>query len=152
MSANIKLSKAQINKIIKSGGALGSILMRFLPKLIKLAVLLGKNVLASLGLSAAMSATDAAIQKRMYGSGTKIVKFSNENLNNMTKILKALKDSDVLMKGVTKKLKSDLKNGGALPIIPMLLGTLGASLLTGRGMYRAGFGNNKCSCGQGMYH
>ena len=33
----------------------------------------------------------------------------------------------------------------------MLLGTLGASLLTGREMYRAGFGNNKSNCGQGMY-
>ena len=33
----------------------------------------------------------------------------------------------------------------------MLHGTLDASLLTGRGMCRAGFGNNKCNCGQGMY-
>ena len=56
----------------------------------------------------------------------------------MTKIVKALEDSDVLMKGVTKALKNDSKKGGALPLIPMLLGTLGASLLTGRGMYRAG--------------
>ena len=64
MSADIKLSKAQINKIIKSGGALGSILARFLPKLIKPAISLGKNIPSPLGLSAAMSATDAAIQKK----------------------------------------------------------------------------------------
>ena len=64
MSAYIKLSKAQINKIIKSGGALGSMLARFLPKLIKPAISLGKNVLAPLGLSAAMPTTDAAIQKK----------------------------------------------------------------------------------------
>ena len=64
MSADIKLNKAQINKIIKSGSALGSILMRFLPKLIKPAISLGINVLASLGLSAAMSAKDAANQKK----------------------------------------------------------------------------------------
>ena len=38
----------------------------------------------------------------MYGSGTKTVKFSNKDLNDMTKIAKALEDSDVLMKGVTK--------------------------------------------------
>ena len=150
MSADIKLSKAQIKKSIKSGGALGSILMRFLPKLIKTAISLGKNVLAPLGLSAAMSATDAAIQKKMYGSGTKIIKLTNEDLNDMTKIVKALEDSDVLMKGVTKTLKRDIKKGGALPIIPMLLGTLGASLLTRRGLFRAGSGN-KCNCGQGMY-
>ena len=69
----------------------------------------------------------------------------------MTKIVKALEDSDVLMKGVTKTLKNYIKRGGALPLIPMLLGTLSASLLTGRGMYRAGFGNNECKWGQGMY-
>ena len=63
MSADKKLSKAQINKIIKSAGALGSVLARFLPTLIKPAISLGKNILAPLGLSAAMSATDAAIQK-----------------------------------------------------------------------------------------
>ena len=64
MSTDIKLSEAQINKLIKSGGALRSILARFLPKLIKPAPSLGKNILAPLGLSAAMSATDAAIQKK----------------------------------------------------------------------------------------
>ena len=35
-------------------------------------------------------------------------------------------------------IKNDIKKGGALPLIPMLLGTLDASLLTGRGMYTAG--------------
>ena len=61
MSTDIKLSKAQINKLIKEGGALGSIPARFLPKLIKPAISLGKKKLTSLGLSAAMS----AIQKKM---------------------------------------------------------------------------------------
>ena len=75
MSTDIKLSKAQINKLIKEGGALGSILARFLPKLIKLAISLGENILAPLGLSAAMSATDATIQKKVHGYGTKTVKF-----------------------------------------------------------------------------
>ena len=64
MPTDIKLSKAQINKLVKSGGALGSILAKFLPKLIKPAISLGKNILAPLGLSAAMSATDAAINKK----------------------------------------------------------------------------------------
>ena len=49
MSTDIKLSKAQISKLIKSGGTLGSILARFLPKLIKSALSLGKNILAPLG-------------------------------------------------------------------------------------------------------
>ena len=64
MSTGIKLSKAQRKKFIKEGGALRSILARFLPKLKKPAILLGKNILVPLGLSAAMSATDAAIQKK----------------------------------------------------------------------------------------
>ena len=61
MSTDVKLSKAQINKLIKERGALESILARFLPKLIKPALSLGKNILATLGVSATMSATDAAI-------------------------------------------------------------------------------------------
>ena len=109
MLTDIKLSKSQINKLIKEGGALGSILARFLPKLIKPALSLGKHILAALGLSAAMSATDAAIQKKMYGSGTKTIKFSSKDLDDMTKIVKALEDSDVLMKGVTRTLKNDIK-------------------------------------------
>ena len=44
------------------------------------------------------------------------------------------------MKGITETLKNDLKKGGALPLIPMSLGTLGASLLTGRGLFRSGKG------------
>ena len=63
----------------------------------------------------------------MYGSG-KPVKFSNEDLDDVTKIVKALEDSDILMKGVTKTLKNDTKKGGALPIIPMLLGTFVGSI------------------------
>ena len=47
--------------------------------------------------------------------------------------------------GLTKTLKNDIKKGGALPVTPMLLRTLSASLLTGKGMYRTGFGN-KCNC------
>ena len=57
-----------------------------------------------------MSATDAAIQKKMYGSA-KTVKFSNKDLGDMTKIVivKALEDSDALMKGITETLKNDIK-------------------------------------------
>ena len=98
MSTNIKLSKAQINKLIKEGDVLGSILARLLPKLIKPAISLGRNFLAPLGISAAMSATDAAFQKEVHGYGTKTVRFSNNNLGDMSKIVKALEDSDVLMK------------------------------------------------------
>ena len=63
MSTDIKLNKAQINKLMKEGGALGSILATILPKLIKPAISLGKNILVPHGLSAAMSATNVAIKK-----------------------------------------------------------------------------------------
>ena len=64
MSTDIKLSKVQINKILKEGGKLGKLLLGFLPKLIKPTISLGRNILAPLGLTAAMSATDEAIQKK----------------------------------------------------------------------------------------
>ena len=65
MSVDIKLSKAQIKKVIMSGVVLGSILGRLLPKLIKPATSVLKNIIAPLGLSAAISATDAAVKKYM---------------------------------------------------------------------------------------
>ena len=64
MSTDIKLSKVQRNKILKEGGKLEKLLMVFLPKVIKPAISLGKNILAPLGLTAAVSVTDAAIQKK----------------------------------------------------------------------------------------
>ena len=65
MSTDIKLSKVQIKKIM-SGGALGSILGRLLPKLIQVTSPILKNVVAPLGLSAGMSGIDGAIQKNIY--------------------------------------------------------------------------------------
>ena len=62
--ADIKLSKAQINKIIQSGGFLGSLLSKLAGPLMKIAVPLAKNVLALLGITAAASALDAGIQKK----------------------------------------------------------------------------------------
>ena len=64
MSADLKLSKAQISKIIKSGGFLGSLLSKIAGPLMKIAIPLAKNVLAPLGITAAASAIDAGIQKK----------------------------------------------------------------------------------------
>ena len=63
-SADIKLSKAQINKIIQSGGFLGSLLSKLVGPLMKLAVPLAKNVLAPLRITAVASALDAGIKKK----------------------------------------------------------------------------------------
>ena len=70
MSVDIKFSKAQINKIIQSEGLLGSLLTKLAGRLMKVAIPLAKNVLASLGIQAAASAIDAGIQKKVHGSGT----------------------------------------------------------------------------------
>ena len=66
MSTDLKLSKAQISKIIQSGGFLGSLLSKLAGPLMKVAIPLAKNVLAPLGITAAASAIDAGIQKKKY--------------------------------------------------------------------------------------
>ena len=66
MSTDLKLSKAQIFKIIQSGGFLGSLLSKLAGQLMKIAVPLANNILALLGIIAAASAIDAGIQKWKY--------------------------------------------------------------------------------------
>ena len=78
MSTDLKLSKAQISKIIQSGGFLGSLLSKLAGPLMKVAILLAKNVLAPLEITAAASAIDAGIQKKIYGSGRTTLIISNE--------------------------------------------------------------------------
>ena len=65
---DIKLSRAQISKIIQSGGFLGALLSKLAGPLMKVAVPLAKNILAPLGITAAASAIDAGIQKKLHGS------------------------------------------------------------------------------------
>ena len=63
VSTDLKFSKAQISKIIQYGGSLGSLLSNLAGPLMKVAIPLATNVLAPLEITAAPSATDAAIQK-----------------------------------------------------------------------------------------
>ena len=128
MSTDLKFSKAQIFKIIQSGGILRSLLSKLAGPLMKVAIPLAKNVLAPLGITAAASTIDAGIQKKIHGSGTTTLIISNEEMNDIMKIVQALEDSNILLKGVTKTIKNETKEqkGGFLS---MLLGTLGASLL-----------------------
>ena len=71
--------------------------------LMKIAISLAKNILAPLGITAAASAIDAGIQKKVHGSGTTTLIISNEEINDIMKIVQALEDSNILLKGVTKK-------------------------------------------------
>ena len=80
MSTDLKLSKAQISKLIQSGGFLGSLLSKLASPLMKVAIPSAKNVLALLGITAAASAIDAGIQKKIHGSGTITLIISNEEM------------------------------------------------------------------------
>ena len=77
---------------------------------------------------------------------------SNNEIEDIIKIVKSLDDSGSLLEGVTKTVQNDVKEqkGGFLS---MLLGTLGASLLgnllTGKGIYRAGKGKGVLRAGYG---
>ena len=119
----------------------------------KVAMPLAKNELAPLGLTAAMSAIDGSIQKKINGSGVKLI-IEQEDMNDIMKILEALENSGILLKGVTKTIENGTKEqrGGFLS---MLLGTLEASLIgnlltdrkgivrAGKGVIRAGEGIKK---------
>ena len=110
MFTDLTTLKAQISKIIQSGGFLGSLLSKLAGPLMKIAVPLAKNILAPLGITAAASAIDAGIQKKIHCSETTILIISNRQTNNMMKILQALEDSNILSKGVTKTIKKKQKN------------------------------------------
>ena len=147
MSADLKLSKTQISKIIQSGvflsKLLGPLSKTVLPLIKNVIKPLAENVLIPLGLTAAASAADAGIHKKILGSRTTTLIISNEEINDIMKIVQALEDSNILLKGVTKTIENETREqkGGFLS---MLLGTLGDSLLgnvlTGKGIERAGSG------------
>ena len=141
LATDIKLSKAQIKNLIQSGGFLGKLLSKLAGPLMKVALPLAKNVLAPLGLTAVMSPIDGSIQKKIHGSGVKLIT-EQEDMNDIMKIIEALENSGVLLKGVTKTIENETKEqrGGFLG---MHLGTLEASLLGnlltgGKGFMRAG--------------
>ena len=110
-----------------------------------------KNVLAPVGVTAAAAAPaiDAGIQKKIHGSGITMLIILKEEMNDTIKIVKALEDYGILLKGVTKAIEDKTKEekGGFLR---MLWNTLAASLLwnmlAGIGILRKGYGNK----GQGM--
>ena len=94
---------------------------------------LAVSVLIQLGLTAAASATDATIHKKIFGSGhlsnlalhTRTLIILNEEMNDIIKIVKSLEESGLLIKGVSKTNKNKAKKG---EFLIMLLGKLGASL------------------------
>ena len=62
-----------------------------------------------LGLSAEMSATNAAIQKTIYGSRTTALIISNEEIEDMINIVKLLEEKGLLIKGISETNKNEAK-------------------------------------------
>ena len=141
LATDIKFSKAETKKLIQSGGFLGNLLSKLAGPLMKVALPLAKNALAPLGLTAAMSAINGSIQKKTHGSGVRLI-IEQEDMNDIMKIIEVLKNSGILLKGVSKTIENETKEQRE-GFLSMLLGTLGASLLGnlltgGKGMMRAG--------------
>ena len=152
-STYIMLSKTQLSKIIQLGEflgrLLGPLLRTGLPLMRSVIKPLAKHFLVPFELTAAASAADAGIHKKILGSGhnnTTLI-ISNDEMDDILKIVQSLEDSRVLLKGVSETLQNEAKEqrGGFLS---MLLGTLGASLLgdlltknlSGKGVIRGGEG------------
>ena len=141
--------------MIQSGGflgrLLGPLLRTGLPLMKSVIKPLAKRILIPVGLTAAASAAKSGIHKKILGSGhntTLIV--SNDEIEDILKIVKSLEDSGILLKGVSETIKNESKEqrGGFLS---MLLGTLGASLLgnmlasKGEETVRGGYGFKRSS-------
>ena len=106
-STDIKLSKAHLTKM-QNGGFL-----RFLAPLLKSGLSLLKSVtkpLGMLGLTAAASAIDAAINKKTLGCGnhTTLI-ISNYDLNDLLEVIKSLSKNGILLDGITETVKMKLK-------------------------------------------
>ena len=159
-STDIKLSKTQLSKMKQSGGFLGKLLGPLLrtglPLMKSVIKPLAKSVLMPLGLTAATSAADAGIHKKILGSGhsnTTLI-ISNDEMDDILKIVKSFEDSGVLLKSVTEKIQNEAKEqrGGFLGT---LLGALEDSLLvdlltknlSGKGTIRAGEGTIRAGYG-----
>ena len=134
MSTGIKLSKAQISKIIQSGGSYGSSLGNLGKKTLQnIAILLARDNLPGLVSNLTSNAINKfewkISEKEAIRAGKRFTLFiSNEDMNNITKIIKSLEDWNVLFDGITETVKHKLKKqeGGFLPA---LLTPLAASLL-----------------------
>ena len=153
-STDIKLSKTQLSKMIQSGGFLGKLLGPLLktglPLMKSIIKPLAKSVLIPLGLTAAAaSAAEAGIHKKILVSGysNTTLTISNDEMDDILKIVKSLEDSGVLLKGVSETIHHEAKEerGGFLS---MLLGTLGASLL-GDVLSKGLFGSGVIRHGEG---
>ena len=124
---DIKLSKTQLSEMIQSGGffgrLLGALLKIGLPLIKNVIKPLAKSALIPLGLTAAVSTADAGIHKKILGSGhnnnnhnnnynnnnNTVLIISNDEIEDIIKIVRSLEDSGLLLKGVTETVQNEVK-------------------------------------------
>ena len=124
-SADIKLSKTHLSKTLQSewflGRLLGPLLKTRLPLMKNVIKPLVKSVLILLGLTAAASAADAGIHKKILGYGTTTLIISSDEMEDIMKIIKSVEDSGLLLKGVRETIQNDTKEQKWV-FLSMLLG------------------------------
>ena len=97
---------------------------------------LAKSVLIPLGLTAAASAADAGIHKKILGSGNNTTLIIlNKDMDDLLKIVKSFEDSGLLLKGITESVQNEIKEQ-KFGFLSMLLGTLGASLKESQNQFK----------------
>ena len=106
LSTDVKLSKSQLSKMMQS---LCPLLKTGLPLMKNVLQLLAKSVLISLGLTAAASAGDSRIHKKILRSGSATLIISNEEMEDIMKIVKSLEDSRLLLKGASETIQNEAK-------------------------------------------
>ena len=130
LSTDIKLSSSQLSRMIQSGGFLGRLLCVLrktgLPVTKNVIQALAKSILTPLKLTAA-AAADTGIFKKIMGSGTTTLVISNDEMEEIIKIVKSIEDSGLLLKGVSETIQNEAK--GRKGFLSTLLGALDASLL-----------------------
>ena len=107
-SANIKLSKTELFKMLQLGRFLG----RLLGPLLETGLLLMKNMLKPLAKSVLTllgSVADAAIQNKVFGSGMAALIILNGVMNDNTKIIKSLEESGYIVNCVNETIKNESK-------------------------------------------
>ena len=161
VSTDIKFSKAQIYNIIQSGGSFGSWLANFGKKVLtNIAVPLARDNLPGFASNLPSNAINKLERKNkckgIFKSKKRIYFILNEDMNDITKIIKSLEDSSVLIDGVTETGKDEIKKqeGGFLgvllvPLAASLVQPVISSVVKGiseRVVRRAGRGNKNKKC------
>ena len=147
-STDITLSKTQLFRMQKGG------FLKFLMRLSKSGLSLLKSVikpLSMLGLTAAASATDAAIYKNVLATGnhTTLI-ISNDDMHDLLKIIESFGNNGLLLDRVTETIENEVKEqkGGFLSTLLSVVGSaLLFRMLSGKGVTRAGEGTIKAGYG-----